>query len=173
MNVFERARLMAIKGKSGTSLDKTLVVIDMQECFVNSNERYLVSRVVSLIGHAKRNNWAVIIVYLDEDDTVEEIRSAVHNYPHHIFAPKYGCSGSKQIIECLNSEPKWSNNLLVCGVYGNQCVEATVSELLMNSSVKVSVIMDAVEPECVPRESGAQMVMASHIGCQFPEGELK
>jgi nicotinamidase-related amidase len=159
MNPFERAR--GVFNTSSVSdlqpidvPDKTLVVIDMQEHYVNSKELHLIPRICSLIKQARQNNWAIILVQLkcsSGTSICEEIFAAVENYPHLAIVSKPGMDGGEQVLDCLKYSPNWSLDLLVCGIYGDQCVAATVEGLLTGSDlVEVSVIHDAVHPEYVP-----------------------
>ena len=64
---------------------------------------------------------------------------------------KYDQDGGKEVIDCIESHPAWSVNLLVCGIYGPDCVSQTVQGILANSDVaEVDIVSDAV---CPPYET--------------------
>ena len=159
MNPFERARGEVVASLASDlqpidTPDKTLVVINMQEHFVSPNARHILPTVCELIEQAKQNNWAIILVQLvygKGTNICKKILDAVEGYPHLAFVSKNGMDGGKQVLDCLRHSPKWSLDLLVCGVFGDQCVAATVEGLLCGSDlVEVSVIQDAIYPEYVP-----------------------
>ena len=157
MNPFERAKHLSSSTGDLEPVDmpdKTLVVIDMQELYINAKELHLLPKICSLIKQARQNNWAIILVQLkcsSGTNICEEIFAAVDDYPHLAIVSKTGMDGGEQVLDCLKHSPKWSLDLLVCGVFGDQCVAATVEGLLTGSDlVEVSVIHDAVHPEYVP-----------------------
>ena len=160
MNPFERARC-EVKTSLASDLqpidipDKTLVVIDMQEHYLRPNAGdTILSTVCELIEQARQNNWAIILVQLvygKGTSICKDVLNAVEDYPHLAFVTKSGMDGGEQILECLKHSPKWSLDLLVCGVFGDQCVAATVEGLLTGSDlVEVSVVQDAIYPEYAP-----------------------
>lgn len=159
MNIFERSRHLAyerlkgwINGAPLHRLERTLVIIDMQDHFVDTNKPLLydlVSTICKLIKHAKQEKWAIIIVeYLDTSHTNTTIVECLGDYPHQETVIKQNEDGGREIVECLNNNRTWSLNLLVCGVYGHQCVASTVAGLFEhNDLLEVDVITDAVFPK--------------------------
>jgi nicotinamidase-related amidase len=153
MNAFARAArhkamLRLHEHQIEFSPDRTLVIIDMQKNFLGGCEMEIVPNVIALVKHAMAKGWAIIVVeYVGSGATDKEITEALGEYPHQETVVKDGCDGSREILECIASEPAWSLNLLVCGVYGPDCVAATVSGLFDNSSlVEVDVVTDAISP---------------------------
>ena len=155
MSPFNRARSLAherfqawLQGTPIHHPDKTLVIIDMQDHFLTQNDKGLISRVCELVEYARQKKWAIILVEMESDNkTIKEILDAVGDYPHQATVVKSGMDGGREVIECINSKKTWSLNILICGVYGDQCVSRTVSGLFDNSDlVEVDVIGDAVNP---------------------------
>lgn len=143
-NAFERAHQL-----KNPCLDRTLVIVDMQDDFIRRNhEQKLVPIICRLITHAKQQKWAVILVeYYGFGNTNKDIREAVKNYPHIKTVIKKEWDGGKEVVDCINRHPSWSLNLLICGIYGNQCVSYTVAGLFDASDlVEVDIITDAVSP---------------------------
>lgn len=168
MHEFERTRLAAherLKAwESGTpirNLYKTLVIIDMQSDFLGTSERNLIPVICRLIQFAKRNELPIILVkFLTCGNIDSAILKEVKDYHSRATVYKTGCDGGREVIECLVAND-WSFDLLVCGVWGNQCVTETVSGLFNNSDVvEVSVVTDAVYPPYLsssePDEHGQQ-----------------
>jgi len=131
------------------TLEKTLVIIDMQDWFIkHQEERDLIPIICELIKQARQQRWAIILVeFYTCGPTNEIILEAVKDYPYTRTIIKSNHDGGKEIIECLGNHPAWSTDLLVCGIYGDECVPATVDGLLNNNNlVEVSVITDAIHP---------------------------
>lgn len=149
-NAFDRARLYAqeLSVESPILSEKTLVIIDMQEGFMDKygDERSIAPAIRSLIKCARRNEWPIIIVeYKGSHETIEEISIALEGYPHQETVIKTDNDGGYKVIKCLEDHPAWSTNLLVCGIYGNACVPSTVAGLFRNSDwVEVDVVIDAI-----------------------------
>lgn len=130
-------------------LNRTLVVIDMQDWFINyPEEQDLIPIIYDLIKQARQQRWAIILVeYGGCGPTNEIILEGVRDYPYTRTVIKFGEDGGEEIIECLNKHPAWSPDLLVCGIFGDECVPATVNGLFHNSNlVEVNVVADAIYP---------------------------
>ncbi len=127
---------------------KTLVVIDMQKYYLDGNRIIydIVPAICSLIQYAIQNKWPIIIVESDGmDKTIKEITDITDGYPHETTVIKNEYNGGPEVIQCLNEHPSWSLNLLVCGIYGDYCVSATVKGLFVESElVEIDVVADAV-----------------------------
>ena len=157
--------------------EKTLVIIDMQELFINGVEEEIIPNIIAMVRHAIAKKWAIIVVeYSGSGETDQEITQAIEGYPHQDTVTKYGCDGGREVIECITSHPAWSTNLLVCGIYGPNCVAATVTGLFESSDVvEVDVVSDAV---CPPYESycaGSQaerLVTLRELGILTTEGSV-
>lgn len=156
MNAFQRARNLSrarlkdfILRKTSHKPEQTLVIIDMQSGFMNDGEQDIVPAICDLIRHAKQNEWAIIVVeFHGYGETDEEISNMLVDYPHCTTVQKGSCNGGKEIIDCINEHPSWSLNLLVCGVYGPDCVAATVSGIFDTSDLaEVDVVTDATCPK--------------------------
>lgn len=162
MNIFDRTRQLAHERlrasyaedvREPVGLDQTLVIIDMQDGFMNSDdENEIIPAILSLIRLAIQNSYAIIIVEFDKcGDTNYDIIKEVRGYPHRATVIKYDRDGSKKIIDCLDDHPKWSRSLLVCGIYGPECVSETVAGLFDNCDiVEIDVVGDAVVPDYMP-----------------------
>jgi nicotinamidase-related amidase len=125
------------------------VIVDMQDHFLTSRERTIIPNMLKLIRHAMLNSWGIILVEFDGcGRTTEDISIETSGYQHLDVVQKDQPDGGCEVIACLKSHPKWSLNLLVCGVYGPECVAETVAGVLENDSlVEVDVVTDLVYPE--------------------------
>lgn len=141
MNVFKRA-------KHTTPTSKTLVIIDMQPDFIGEYNQDLILTICTLIRHAKQNEWPIILVeFSGYGYTVEPIREAISDYPCCETILKSNQDGGQEILDCIHSHPAWPLDLLVCGIFGDECVAETVCGLFNNSDIiEVDVITDAVYP---------------------------
>lgn len=159
MNAFMRARKIAnnISGRISTdtplNLDKTLVIVDMQSGFMNIDEHDILPAICSLVRHAIRSEWGIFVVEFNGHGTTHpDILKLLTGYPHWVTVQKGDCDGSEVIIETMDSQ--WSLDFLVCGIYGPECVAATVDGLLNESNlVEVSVVEDAIYPSYCPYSS--------------------
>lgn len=158
MHAFERARTLAHKrlghhlNRTTSNQDRTLVIIDMQSKFMNIDENSIVPAICTLVRHAKENNWGIIVVeFYDMGNTDERISELLAEYPYCQTVYKNEMDGSKEILEAINCSPNLSSDIVVCGIYGPECVSATVDGLLMNSTLsEVDVVEDAVCPAYCP-----------------------
>jgi len=159
------------------SPETTLVIIDMQELFINEDEEGIIPNIIAMIRHAIAKKWAIIVVEYDgSGETDQEITQTLEGYPHKETVIKYGQDGGREVVECLESHPAWSVNLLVCGIYGPDCVAATVAGLFANSDVvEIDVVSDAV---CPPYESyctashAERLVTLRELGILTTEGSV-
>ena len=166
------------------SPEKTLVIIDVQSLFINEDEiektiliEEIIPNIIALIKHAIVKKWAIIVVeYSEFGDTDEEITQALRGYPHKETVTKYGQDGGQEVVECIESHPAWSTNLLVCGIYGPYCVARTVSGLFEHSDViEVDIIYDAVRPKYESYHGFSQeekVIMMKDLGILATEGSI-
>jgi len=157
--------------------EQTLVIIDMQELFIEADEEKIIPNIIAMIRHAIAKKWAIIVVeYSGSGETDQEITQALRGYPHKDTVTKHDCDGGRQVIACIESHPAWSTNLLVCGVYGPNCVAATVRGLFENSDVvEIDVVRDAVCPEYASYGGQLQfekLVTLKDLGILTTEGSV-
>lgn len=128
--------------------DRTLVIVDMQDYFLNSYNGEMVERMCDLITHARVNEWGIILVeFLNCGITTKAILDAVSGYEHLETVQKDQDDGGPEVVRCLQRYPKWSLNILVCGVFGNECIPATVAGIFENHDlVEIDVVTDLVYP---------------------------
>ncbi len=159
------------------SPEMTLVIIDMQSLFVDKDEMEIIPNIIALIRHAMKKKWAIIVVeYSGSGETDQEITQVLRGYPHKETVTKYNNNGGKEVVECLESYPTWSTNLLVCGIYGHECVSQTVAGLFERSDVvEIDVVADAV---CPPYEShngsnhAEELITMEELGISTTEGSV-
>jgi nicotinamidase-related amidase len=134
--------------------DKTLVIVDMQECFMRDCMDNVIDNIKALIRHARDKLWPVVIVeYLAEgeeelgvSEIIEEITEALRGYDNVTWVGKQDDDGGWEVNDCIQ-ELRWPIDLVVCGVYANQCVAATVAGYLdAMPDAQVDVVDDAVWP---------------------------
>lgn len=157
MNAFERARILAhqrlrkfVSGDSAEHTpDKTLVIVDMQDYFLSGANGEMVDSTCDLITHARINEWGIILVeFRNLGDTTRAILDAVSGHEHLETVKKDTESGGREVAECLSRHPKWSTNILICGLYGDACVPATVAGIFDHHDlVEIDVVTDLVYPD--------------------------
>jgi len=165
MHAFERARYLAHqrlrKMMSSDSTEhtpeRTVVIVDMQDYFIGKDScrgydgsfQELIIGTCDLVRLAKTNQWGIVLVEFGGlGRTTQQIVDEIGDYPHVDTVIKNCEDGGEEVVDCLRGHPKWSNHLLVCGVYGDACVPATVKGLFEHSDlVEVDVVTDLVTPE--------------------------
>lgn len=180
MNAFQRAKQIILDTTQPRSsvvdqdTEKTLVIIDMQDDFMDENEFIIVPAICELICHAKRNNWGIIVVeYHGYGETHEQICHSLFGYQKCRTVYKGDCDGSYEILSLINNCPGWSQNLLICGIYGPECVAQTVEGLLLDKNHgEIDVVMDAIFPDYLPydtqEEVAGQTKVSQIINCKQP-----
>jgi hypothetical protein len=116
---------------------------------MQGNEKCIVPAICKLIQHAKQNEWPVIVVEFTAcGETNASIVEALSGYTHKETVSKSIGDGGPEIIKCIEKHQTWSLDLLVCVLYGNECVSDTVAGLFETSDlVEVDVVTDAVYPD--------------------------
>lgn len=134
--------------------DKTLVIIDMQECFMRDCMDDVINNIQTLVRHARNQSWPVVIVEylangeedLGESETIEEITAVLKGYNNVTWVGKQDDDGGWEVNDCIR-KLEWPIDLIVCGVYANQCVAATIAGYLDEiPDAQVDVVDDAVWP---------------------------
>lgn len=164
--------------------DKTLVIIDMQSEFLGVCQWYqptccliddIVPTICSLVRHAKNNGWAIIVVeFRDHGETDRAIHNSLVGYSHWATVYKKGMDGGKQVVDCINKHPSWPLNILVCGLYGPQCVASTVSGMLdFSALIEIDVVTDAVYPDyrsynTKEKQREREITVDDVVGCNSP-----
>jgi len=132
--------------------EKTLVIVDMQNYFLRGSDygdlSYMIPTFTELILHAMKNQWGIILLEFSScGETAKEITSILQNYDRKVVLEKEEQSGAKLILDFLISNGWWPTDLIVCGLYGDECVYRTVNDLLgLSDSIKISIIDDMVYP---------------------------
>jgi len=129
-------------------MNRTLIIVDMQDYFVDRNERRIIPAVLKLIQYAKSNGWGIIVLEFDGcGKTIKEIAEKIKKYEHLVNILKYSEDGGEEILHFTNNNPRWSKDFVICGVYGDMCVAGTVWGLLDRSNAaNVTVIKNATSP---------------------------
>ena len=138
-----------IFSQSYVAMTYTLVIIDMQAKFKASKKVH--QRVLQEIELAKQKNAGIIILeYGGHGPTnAELLKAAYSNYTKVFRVAKGQDDGSREIANIIripNNKRRalLSNNLRICGVNTDACVQRTVEALIRHYGIKtVSVIADA------------------------------
>ena len=128
---------------------KTLVIIDMQETYIGDDNDWLVPNVIDLIHEFGQKQWPIILVEFEHacSETDAEIMSALWEYDRLVrYVEKNRVSGAAEVLYELR-KTQWPKDLVVCGVYGNECVAATAEELVkLEPKINVEIRRDCVWP---------------------------
>lgn len=130
----------------------TLIIIDMQDKFLEGKYRDLAKRIVHLINLAKINGDNIILIEYGErwvsdkftQKTIIPIRKAVKDYDK-VFRKTKGCDdGSNEVIMCMN-ENHLDGPIIACGVNTSCCVKETVLGLTNDYDMQVTVVANCCE----------------------------
>jgi nicotinamidase-related amidase len=110
----------------------------------------LVPIVCDLIQHAKHNGWAIILLQYEHPSSTKihhDIIESVKDYPHTDTITKYGGDGGAEVLSCIKDHPSWPLDMVVCGIYGDECVSETVAGLFdLSDLAEIEIVVDAVYP---------------------------
>jgi len=177
MNPFDRAKTI-----SKTEGGKTLVIIDMQTGFIDGCDATGAENVIcKMVEHARQQKWGILVVEFDGyGDTIDSIAQAVGGYEMAHDVVKDHMGGGEEVMECLNRHPELPRDLVVCGIFGEQCVSRTIYELcLMQEIPVIDVLEDGIAPEYATwdannsstEEENTRLVSSSDFGVEVPAVE--
>lgn len=129
----------------------TLVVIDVQEQFLNgvSHPRYIEQKKTVLTAIRKTveefvelRKPIIYVEYVAQGHTLPEIIDVEYTLNH--FVSKNINDGSEKIMDKIN-ELQLPDDLLICGLYGEWCVKATIEGLKKKiKPEKIKVLGDGI-----------------------------
>ena len=154
----QRARLM----KRDNRREQTLIIVDPQTGFINLDEtsaghleaRKLVREVKLQIRLARKLGWSVIVLtfagYGDiHPQVMDELERAGEGSWYGLS--KNQRSGAAELLGQCREKSISTNRLRVIGAYTNQCVQATVGDLVSQSPESQ---IEIVTRACWPNEFG-------------------
>jgi nicotinamidase-related amidase len=110
---------------------RTLIVMDMQECFEAACDPDVVIGVTKEIILAKERQSPIVLVeYAECGRSHEGFSSLLRGYPWKARISKWDDDGSAEIIRTLRRRNFDHHVLRLCGVNADCCVHATVTGLL-------------------------------------------
>jgi nicotinamidase-related amidase len=135
---------------------KTLILIDFQTHYCSQmgdeKRKELIENVTRISKVFMVNNWPIIVVYFDSsynDNYIIQEMEDILKYENSIFVTKTRCDGSEQILDQIDLH-RWPLNVIVCGVYGNECVQETVNGLAeRDKDISITILKDCIWPDCV------------------------
>ncbi|MFA6211341.1 MAG: isochorismatase family protein [Candidatus Obscuribacterales bacterium] len=134
---------------SSDAEDGTLVVVDMQQHFIEGCENAdLLANVIAEIQAAMARGWAIILLDVDPErlgPTVMEITSVVQGYQRCRQQTKAKPNGSSEVLDVCFEENYSNSNFKVVGVWIDACVEQTAVSLVERLS---SCVVNVVKKAC-------------------------
>lgn len=129
------------------SIMATLIVIDMQDMFLNRKHRDLAHRINALIKLAKSKGDNIILVEYGErwypekpaQSTILSIRNAVRGYEHLYKVKKFRDDGSQVIMDLMRHH-NLEGPIIACGVNTECCVNQTVTMLVSIYDMEMTVV---------------------------------
>lgn len=119
----------------------TLIILDMQNSFSAANDTSTISHVVDAVNLARTKSEGIILVeYLNQGPTLYPIYKALAKYSNKDIVKKRNDDGSREIVNSIMRNFFDYQQLKVCGVNSDACVNKTVtglSQQLRNSKIKV------------------------------------
>lgn len=125
----------------------TLIIIDMQDQFLNRKHRDLALRINALIKLAKSKGDNIILVeYGDRwfpekpaESTILSIRNAVRGYEHLYKVKKFRDNGGNVVMDLIRLH-NLEGPIIACGVNTECCVNQTVTCLSSLYDMDVTVV---------------------------------
>lgn len=135
---------------------KTLILIDFQTYYLKGmlkeERKELIENVKRISKVFMVNNYPIMVVYFDssfEDNYLIQEMLDILEYKNSVLVTKQRCDGSEQILDQIDLR-KWPLNVVVCGVYGNECVQETVNGLAeRDRKISITILKDCIWPEGV------------------------
>jgi len=135
---------------------KTLILIDFQSYYLSGmpeeKRKELIENVTKISRVFMANNWPIIVVYFDssfEDNYLIEEMLNILEYKKSVLVTKNRCDGSEQILDQIDFH-NWPLNVVVCGVFGNECVSETVNGLAeRDRKISITILKDCIWPNGV------------------------
>jgi nicotinamidase-related amidase len=136
--------------ETGDQKMKCLIVVDMQSCFESAKEESLQRRIVEkIIEYKKRNEFIIILQFLDENDDLigsvfEEIDEESFFYENTLFIGKHGNDGSEEIYKELGDLKDWGiDEFEICGVNLDACVlDTTIGLSSFYPDVSINILFE-------------------------------
>lgn len=108
----------------------TLVIVDMQESFLDSDQRRVKMHCKRLIKKAVQDRAPIIFLeYKGYGPTMDPLIKALGNYKNAYFLEKDDPDGSSEVQKALLKWKLPSNRLCIAGVNTDQCVFETATVL--------------------------------------------
>lgn len=122
----------------------TLVIVDMQTGFIDSDHDFaVISGVIRAIKKAKKNLSDIIVVeYSGSGKTLPDIMRTLRGYRKVHRVQKHKDDGSVPVLRNIRRNGL-GLNLRVCGVNLDACVRRTVWGLVEKSAAEVKVLKQA------------------------------
>lgn len=139
---------------------KTLILIDFQQHYMQEvpeeKRKILIENVMRISRVFQVNNWPIVVVYFDSsfgDNYLIKEMIDILEYENSVLVTKYRCDGSEQILDQIDLH-EWPLNVVVCGVYGNECVQETVNGLAeRDRKIQINVLEDCIWPNSLSIET--------------------
>lgn len=139
-------------------MNKTLVIIDMQESFLMGEFPNTIKSCRREIRKAIRNNdYIVLVEYDDEGPTIPILTKELEGYDRCITCHKDQDSAAKSIQMACTRAGYPLNDIRICGVNASYCVYETVEGLCNARNLKgstITVIANAVNCSSHPYRKG-------------------
>lgn len=132
---------------------KTLILIDFQQYYFQQipeeKRKELIENVKRISKVFMINNWPIIVVYFDssfEDNYLIEEMLNILEYKKSVLVTKKGCDGSTEILDAIDLN-RFSLNVVMGGVYGDECVSETLNGLVeKDRKISITVLKNLVWP---------------------------
>jgi nicotinamidase-related amidase len=135
---------------------KTLILIDFQSHYLGEvpeeKRKELIKNVIRISKVFMANDWPIILVQfidcgqlLEDDRLIQEIQDIL-SYENSILVTKDKCDGSVEILDAIDLN-KFPLDLLIGGVYTNECVVLTIDGLIeKDKHLTINVLEDCIWP---------------------------
>jgi nicotinamidase-related amidase len=135
---------------------KTLILIDFQNYYMTQvpekERRKIIENTTRLARVFMTNDWPIIVVMYEDvfddvnNDIVPEMKDILL-YKNSVLVRKNRPDGSEQVLDQIDFH-KWPLNVVVCGVFGDECLQETVNGLLeRDRQIEIEVLKDCMWPD--------------------------
>ena len=138
--------------------ERTLVVVDVQPGFLNTRQEAFLQSTEGLVFAARARGWPIIFLeYVGRfGPTYTRLLKVVEGYEHRSKrVTKDRWSGAREVAKTCASYGFGRQIFRVCGVYTDQCVAATVSELALDFPASLVEVVPAACRSFVQAYKGA------------------
>lgn len=108
----------------------TLVIVDMQPCFIGDKRQYVIEPVIAEIEQAKLDGaYIILLEYRERGHTHDAILSTIGDYPMVSVVTKKHEDGGHELHDFMYKRDLDMSQIRLCGLHWHHCVRETALTL--------------------------------------------